>query len=77
MRNKLIIEKDKIYTDSLKFNHNSLTEKMDHLIKEINELEIKLVENLTCPECYSLLKEEKHEKYNYYSCTKCWYDTYK
>lgn len=77
MRNKLIIEKDKQLIDSLKFKHKCIIENIEQLIEEKQHLEIKLIKNLICPFCYSLLKEEKHEDYNYYDCTSCWYDTYK
>jgi len=76
MRNKLIIEKDKQLIDLLKFKHNSLTQNIDLLNDEKLNLETKLIENLICPECYSLLKVEKRKEYIYYNCTNCWYDTY-
>ena len=75
MRNKLIIEKEKDFINYLKYKHNSMTEIIKQLNDEKLDLETKLVENLICPECYSLLKEEKHKDYINYDCTNCWYDT--
>jgi len=75
MRNKLIIEKDKIYTDSLKFKHKSIVEAIEQLNDEKLNLKSKLIKNLICPICYSILGEEKHEGYIHYDCTNCWYET--
>jgi len=76
MRNKLIIEKDKQLIDSLKFKHSYIKDKIEQLHNEKFYIEQKLIENLICPECYSVLNVEKHDEYNYYDCTICWYETH-
>ena len=79
MRNKLIIEKDKQLIDSLKFKHKSISENIEQLNDEKLHLETKLIKNLICPKCYSILNKEERKDCdcNYYDCTNCWYDTYK
>jgi len=75
LRNKLIIEKDKQLIDLLKFKHKSITETIEQLNDDKLNLETKLINNLICPTCYSILKSEKYEDYIHYDCTNCWFET--
>jgi len=75
MRNKLklIIEKEKTYTDWLKHEHNSLTYNIQQLTNEKCDIENKLINNLICPKCYFPLTQNKFTTYGetYYECTSC------
>jgi len=74
MRNKLIVaDKEKDFIDYLKDKHISLTLNIGKLNDEKSDIESKLIENLICPECYSMLIQSKYLDYGYYECTVCDY----